>query len=137
MRGYLWLALCVGCSGSSSGGASTEQANPCATKNATYLLTFTEQPGGTCGPIPSQVLNINPDATITSSASITCASGSESGCTARGTDCTWTSQGYSFTETYETTFASDGSSAKGVATITGTGNGQSCASTYDTSFVRQ
>jgi hypothetical protein len=137
MRRFLWLGVCVGCGGSSNGGPSSEAANPCATPNSTYLETLTEQAGGTCGAVPSQVINVNADGTIALPTSITCASATQTGCTARDSGCTFSNQGISFSETFETTFASDGSSAMGILTLSGMGNGESCSSTYDVSIVRQ
>jgi hypothetical protein len=131
------LSTLPACSSGSGVQTFSEQANPCATRNATYLETGTEQPGGTCGPFPSQVVNIGADGSLTLPSSISCASFSQDGCTARATDCTFSSQGYDFTETFETTFASDGSSAQGILTISGTGHGQTCSSTYDVTMTRQ
>jgi hypothetical protein len=140
--GLLCLTLlsggALGACGSDSATASPTKvaANPCATPNSTYLQTFTEV-SGNCGPIPSAITNINADGTITQTTSITCANVTQSGCTARDTDCTWSSSGFSYSETFETTFAQDGSSATGLATLTGMGNGQSCSETYNLSLVRQ
>jgi hypothetical protein len=138
--GLVLLGICVGtvaCSSTSGTGPGTETANPCATPGASYLESFVEQSGGTCGAIPSEVVNINPNGTLTTATPITCAKVTQTGCTAQDTDCTFSSMGYNFTNTFDVTFASDGSSASGVATITGSGNNQSCASTYNISFVRQ
>ena len=134
------LLAVTACGSGGSGGASgttNEQANPCATKGASYLETLTEQAGGTCGAITSQVVNINSDGTLTTSTPITCAHVSQTGCTAQDTDCTFTSMGYNFTETFDVTFASDGSSAHGLITISGSGNGMSCTSTYTVTFAKQ
>jgi hypothetical protein len=117
------------------GGSSNNQANPCATKGATYLATFTEV-SGTCGPIPSQVVNVNPDGTITDTSNETCASVYQQGCTATRNSCTWSSQGFNFTSTSSVTFASDGASASGIVTLSASGAG-SCAETYNVSYVRQ
>lgn len=140
LRVMMCVTLLVSCgssgTGSSSSGTTTESANPCATKGATYVETFTQQ-SGNCGPIPSQVININPDSTVTTSVQISCAIQTQTGCKVQVTDCTWTSQGYMFTETGETTFAQDGSSATGIFSITGMGNGQSCSSSYSIEIVRQ
>jgi hypothetical protein len=127
--------LLVACSSNSSG-TSTPSANPCATKNATYLETLT-QVSGNCGPIASQVVNISAEGTVVLPAQVTCASLTETGCTTRATDCTLTTQGVTFTETFESTFASDGSSATGIVTLTGSANGGSCTSTYDITMTRQ
>lgn len=131
------MACSSGGTGSGSNGSSTQPANPCATKNATYLEMVSQQPGGTCGQVNSQVINVNADGTITLPTTITCASLTVTGCTTRGSDCTYTSNGDSFTENFETTFAQDGSSATGVLSISGMGNGASCSSTYDMTATRQ
>jgi hypothetical protein len=131
------LTACSSGSGTSGNGSGSEPANPCATKGASYLETLTEQAGGTCGTVSSQVVNVNSDGTITTSTPITCAHVSQNGCTAQDTDCTFSSMGYDFSETFDVTFTSDGSSAMGLVTISGSGNGQSCNSTYNVSVTRQ
>ena len=134
----LAVATVVGaCGGSSNSNGPTQRAaNPCATRGATYLVTFVQM-SGTCGPLASQVINISPSGTVTSAVPITCASGNQSGCMAQENDCTWTANGFSYTATTDTTFAQDGSSATGLESITATGNGTACASTYDVTFTRQ
>lgn len=131
------LVALVACSSASSGdsGQYPEVSFPCSTPNVTYLITFTEQ-SGTCGPMTSQVVNTDA-AGLTLATNESCQSQTTSGCTVRGTDCTWTDGGISYTKTFEITFTGDGSSASGVNTISMTGNGQSCTSTYSTSFMRQ
>jgi hypothetical protein len=132
------LVVLPACSSSSAAsGPSSEPANPCATKGASYLETLVEQAGGTCGPITSQVVNINSDGTITTSTPLSCAHVSQTGCVAQDTDCTFSSMGFDFSETFDVTFTSDGSSASGLITLSGSGNGQNCASTYDVTFARQ
>jgi hypothetical protein len=135
------LLSVAGCSSSSSPSSgntsSSEIANPCATKGASYVESFVEQQGGTCGPISNVLVNVNSDGTITTSTPITCAHVSQNGCTAQDTNCTFSSNGFDFTETFDVTFADDGSSAHGVVTISGSGKGQSCTSTYDVTFTRQ
>jgi hypothetical protein len=118
----LFALLVAGCSGSS--GPSDHSANPCATPGATYVEVFT-QTSGNCGPIPNQVINVSPGGDVTASSTISCASSNQNGCTATGSDCTFTSQGFDFTETYSTTFASDGSAAMGVLSLSGNGMGMS------------
>jgi hypothetical protein len=135
-RAFLVCLLGMGMTGLACGGSSNSAANPCATKGATYLATFTEV-SGNCGPIPSQVVNINPDGTITSSVNETCGSVSQQGCTGNRNDCTWTSQGYNFTSTSSLTFSADGASASGIATVSASGGGLSCVETYKLSYVRQ
>ena len=71
--GVLTLFACGGSSNSIA-------ANPCATKGATYLATSTEV-SGNCGPVASQVVNVNPDGTITSRAAKRAGARSVQGCT--------------------------------------------------------
>jgi hypothetical protein len=133
----LILPALIACGGSDgAAGPTNAPANPCATPNSTYLQTFVTG-SGNCGDIPSVIVNINADRTITQTTPVTCANVTQTGCTARDTGCTFSSDGFAFTETFETTFANDGSSATGLITITGTGNGQSCAGTYRVTMVRQ
>jgi hypothetical protein len=122
--------------GSSSSSPTSAKANPCATRGASYLEAFTEE-SGNCGTIPSELVNVGSDGTLTESTPITCATVSQTGCTARDSDCTFSSMGYNFTETSDVTFTADGSSASGVVTLSGSGNGQVCTSTYDITFTRQ
>ena len=135
----LVLAL-SGCGGSDTGrsGPSDAPANTCATKNASYLETLTELPGGTCGRGSLQSININADGAFTSSNPINCEHVSQTGCTATDTGCKFSSQGVDFAETIVTTFTEDGSSASGLLTLSSHhGNGESCASTYGVTLVRQ
>lgn len=112
-------------------------ANPCATRGSTYLQSSTEI-SGDCGPIPDQIVNINPDGTITQDTPLTCDSVTQEGCTARDTGCKWTtSEGVSWAMTFETAFKADGSSATGIEMIRGSGNGQTCTSTYNVSMTRR
>ena len=116
-------------------GGSSNHANPCATKGATYLATYTAI-SGNCGQIPSTIVNVNPDGTITNANQIACASEYDQGCTHTANSCTWSSQGYNFTQTSSVTFSSDGASASGIVSLSASGAG-SCAGTYNVSFVRQ
>jgi len=136
--GLLSISTLPACSSSDSSAkeSMSAQANPCATRNSTYLETLTEV-SGNCGSIPSAIVNVNADGTLTESTTITCASTSQTGCTARNSDCKWSANGIDFTETFETTFEQDGTSATGLLTLSGNGNGQSCTETYNVSFVRQ
>ncbi len=135
----LTLPAVVACGSTTSSGTSgpqQEMANPCATRGATYLESFV-QVSGTCGAIPSEIINISSNGTITTTSAVTCASVSQTGCTAQDSDCTSTANGYSITATTDVTFASDGSSATGLETVSMTGNGTSCTSTYDVTATRQ
>ena len=87
----LVLASAACSSSTESPGPTDEAANPCATDGASYLETLVEESGGTCGPIPSELVNVNPDGTITTPTPITCAHVSQTGCTAQDTDCTFSS----------------------------------------------
>jgi hypothetical protein len=131
------ILLLAACSSNTSGGPANEQANPCATPGATYLMSFSEEAGGTCGPVSSQIININSDGTISTPSSVSCANVTQDGCTAKDTDCTETVNGGTATVTTDVTFSSDGSSASGLETLTVTSNGQSCTSTYQVSATRQ
>ncbi len=89
-------------------------------------------------------IEVNADGTLDPPANVACASITVTGCTTRGTDCTYTSNGQSFTENFEITFAEESVAATGTTSITGMGNGvtgtvpgQSCSSTYDVSATRQ
>jgi hypothetical protein len=132
------VVVLVAC-GSSSKSSSEQQANPCATRNATYLETFTEMAGGTCGPIAQEIVNIGSDGTISNGASISCAMTQQDGCTARDSGCTTTtSNGCTATIQTDVTFAADGSSASGLESVTVTcPSGSSCGSTYQVSAQRQ
>ena len=125
----LALSLCLVACGPS-------RANPCATPGASYLASFAEV-SGNCGPIPSQVVNINPDGTVSGGTSMNCAGQSQQGCTANLTDCKWSAKGYDFTMTSHVTFASDGSSASGLASFGASGNGVACSETYQLTYARQ
>lgn len=138
-----------GGNGSSDGGPSLQPPNQCATMNGTYSAGLSEQPGGTCGsyvPSPfcqkgaSEVspceMKVNADGTIDLPTNMTCASLTVTGCTTRGSDCTYTSNGESFTENFETTFAESGIAATGTISITGMGDGQSCSSTFNVTATR-
>lgn len=137
MKQYALLCLIVvGCGSDSGNGHVNLSANPCATPDSTYYESCVEE-SGTCGPIPDQVVNISPSGTFTSKANISCAESTQNGCTARDTDCALSSNGVSINETFETTFAEDGSSATSVITMTMNGYGQTCVSTYNCTMTRQ
>lgn len=75
---FTLFSMMVACGGSPAG-QTTDAANPCATKGATYLMQPTELPGGTCGALPSGIVNIGADGTVVGS--ITCARITQDGCT--------------------------------------------------------
>lgn len=127
----------VGCSSDDSSGGSSgvpNEVNACATKGATYLVHQEERPGGTCGAIPDQIVNID-DPSITA---FTCESVTQENCVARGTACKTHEKGCDVTNTYMTTFAADGSSAESVETYNiSCSDGSYCTSTYDAAMTRQ
>jgi hypothetical protein len=134
------MTACIVLGCSSKDGGSTPQANPCATKGASYLLTFTEMSGGTCGPVPNQVLNINSDSDGTNNNGVNpCASSELTGCTTRDSDCTSNVNGISCTFNTESTFSSDGATLSGMETLSCTygSPSQSCTSTYSITGMRQ
>ena len=130
-------ATLLGCSAADDGDSKPDgvrnQINDCATRGASYLNTFQEHSGGTCGPIPDRVVNID-DPAITAS---TCSSVTQENCVARATACKYSDGGCDFTETYMTTFAQDGSSAAATASIwIECSDGSYCSSTYDVTMRR-
>lgn len=121
--------------GSTKSQVTTSKANPCATPGATYQVHFVEQPNGTCGTLSDQIININPDGTI--NVSFSCEKVVASGCTVQGTNCVGEADGVSCTGTSDSTFASDGSSASGVETLSCSDSTSGCTSTYQVTFTRQ
>jgi len=119
------------------GGNAAPRANPCATPGATYLEHFVEGSGGTCGPISDEIININADGTIASTTQISCQTESQSGCTAHNTGCSTMTNGTTCSATTDVTFASDGSGATGLETITCSNSSASCTSTYTVTLTRQ
>ncbi len=81
-------------------------------------------------------MKVNADGTISLPTNMTCASFTVTGCTTRGSDCTYTSNGESLTETFEITFAEEGIAATGTISIKGMGDGQSCSSTFNMTATR-
>lgn len=143
-----------GGNGSSDGGPPTQPPNPCATPSTSYGASISARPGDSCISsivVPVQfcdekipcVIDVNANGTLDLPTNVTCASFSVTGCTTRGGDCTYTSDGQSFTESFEITFAEEGVAATGTVSVTGMGNGvagmgsgPSCSSTYDVSASR-
>lgn len=127
-----WLFACfLAC------GSSAPKANPCATPGATYLDHFVEQSGGTCGAIPDTIININPDGTVATTASVSCATKTQTGCTARDSGCTVTTNGTTCTVTTDITYAADGTSATGLESLSCTTGNQTCTSSYSVASRRQ
>jgi hypothetical protein len=131
------LALAAALWACGGGGSTTEPANACATRGATYVETFTELPGGTCGPTPPEIIRVSPGGTISNPQPIKCGMLNQEGCTSHETDCTYASSGYADSFTREMTFTADGSSASGQCTFMATGNGIACTSTYDIAWTRE
>jgi hypothetical protein len=119
----------VGC------GSGSNEANPCATPGATYLFHFVEHPGGNCGPVPDEIVNVNSDGTLSSS--VSCENITQDGCTARDTGCMTSSNGIDCSVTTDVTFAKDGSSASGLETAMCSNSAASCTSTYDVTATRR
>jgi len=112
-------------------------ANECATKGGTYVSTFVET-SGTCGAVPSGVVNVSEAGQVEMLVGVTCASSESEGCTVHNNECTFSEGGLNYSITSSVTFKADGSSANGVEGITITGDGGgSCTSTYAVSLVRQ
>ena len=139
MRGLIVvLAAAVavlGCGGSSNPGHQ-DAGVACIVPDATYLESFTPV-SGNCVPIGPQLVSSGPGGTTTNGAPVSCSSESESGCTVLKTDCTWTSLGYSYVGTSTLTFAPDGSSGVGTASINSNSGCFSCTETYNVSVARQ
>jgi hypothetical protein len=133
----LALAAILGACGGSGGGSTTEPANSCAVRGATYIVTQTELPGGSCGPISPDLITVNQDGTITDPEPTTCAMWSQTGCTSVETNCTYQENGYTDTFTRQLTFTTDGSSATGQCTFSASGHGLSCSSTYSMTVTRE
>jgi hypothetical protein len=115
---------------------STNLANPCATRGATYLFHTVENPTGTCGPIPDQITNVNADGTVPGPG-VSCEAITQNGCTARDTNCVSGSNGNTCYTTTNVTFSDDGATASGLITVRCSNGKTSCASTYGVSARRQ
>ncbi len=135
----LAVAICAGCGSAGPSTAMPSQpmlTDSCATPGATYLESFT-QTSGTCGPVPSEIVDISPEGTVVLASSMTCSSANWTNCTLQYNDCTTNVNGVLYTTTSSVTFAIDGGSASGAASVAATGNGIVCASTYNVTAVRQ
>lgn len=131
------LLIAVAACSSSSGAPGTEEANPCATPGASYLESFVEMAGGTCGPLSNAIVNISSSGTITTETPLTCGSTMQTGCTAQDTDCSFATNGTTCSVTTDVTYASDGSGAMGLETLTCTMGTAGCTSTYQVTATRQ
>lgn len=130
MRYLLGMLVLAGC------GAPPMKANPCATKGATYFNHYVEADNGTCGAIPDAITNVEQDGTIAGDPPV-CDSSTMDGCTVRNTNCKTTTKGVECSLTSSMTFASDGATANGLATIRCSSSATSCASTYQVTMLRQ
>lgn len=137
------LATVAACSDNDGGGGGGEygvpnEINECATPHATYLLSCSERPSGTCGPVQDRLMNIDDPVIV----SARCDSISQENCTARASNCRHTAEVGGYTcglkETYVTTFQPDGSSATSIVSDwIECDDGSFCSSTYDCTMTRQ
>jgi hypothetical protein len=132
-----WLALNA-CGSSSGNSATTELANPCVTKGATYLITFEEQDGGTCGPVPQGVVNVSSTGTVLNGDNFPCASQAQNGCTTQENDCTTTlTGGINCAVTASLTYEDGGAQGTGLEDFVCSGSSFACSSVYHVTEVRQ
>ena len=140
------VLLCVSlfaCSSRSSGAAPDQKdndvarvrADPCATPGATYLVTLTQLPGGTCGPIANQTVTVGYDGTVPAPGP--CGSSTFTGCEEVQHDCYALAMGLTCVMQDDITFVSDGSAASGSETVSCQEGHESCASTYAVEEVEQ
>ena len=130
----LFGVITIGCSSSDSGGITVNQLNPCATRGATYLF-HCKTISGNCGEASDSIINTASDGSDTP---MVCERAEQDGCTARDTNCKSTENGCTGTETFETTFTSDGSSASTTETLSiSCDNGSKCYGTYQCTYTRQ
>lgn len=122
------LAFIAACGGN-------PKANPCATRNSTYLAHFAEQ-SGNCGAVPDQVVNISASGEIVLAPGAACEKSEADGCTQRTSNCTSTSAGVTCTSNGSLEFASGGATASGTASISCMG-AAICTSTYRLTYTRQ
>lgn len=115
----------------------------CVTPGAVYKVHYTEDPGGTCGPIDDSVSDIIPDGGVSISAG--CVSGPAAryqGCSVFIDEvCTQVVQGVTVTSQVEgrNVFSSDGSTASGTLAIhisESLAGGTDCTSTYAVNETR-
>ena len=115
-------------------GGNSNQANPCVTRGASYLVSFTLV-SGNCPALPSGIITVNQDGTIPTAAGQSCTV-NMNGCTSDN-NCSWSANGFNYTSASHVTFASDGSSGSGIATLNVSGNGGACVGTYNVTYTRQ
>jgi hypothetical protein len=122
-------------------GSSQIQADRCATPGASYIMHFAEKAGGTCGPVPDQLMNVSSDGTIDATPSpgstYHCSSIDAHGCTLQKNNCAQTNtDGVTCTADSTVTFTADGSAASGLFSVSCNGAG-ACSSVYSASLFRQ
>lgn len=112
------------------------QANPCATKSASYLQRYV-QTSGNCGAIPDQLVNISADGALVGAKDVTCDDYASDGCTQRNTNCKGPAvNGVTCSATSSLTFVSSGATASGVFSVACTGTAI-CNGSYTITATRQ
>jgi hypothetical protein len=119
--GIVGAIVLIGSFGCSS--QENEANTTCLSGGETYLVSYTEMASGTCGSIPSVIINVNPDGTIELPTGESCASSVVQGCQVQNTDCTWSLNGYNYAMTSDVTF--DYTSGSGLVSL----STDSCSST--------
>ena len=134
------VLISTGCSG------GDDKPEPCslAHRDGTYLQSFTEHPGGTCGPLQDQIVKLDASAgTAMTGVPINCAL--DSADEVSSDQCKLTRAYTCMNSTGSGSVVAISTEQDGGATITGTStttlfdlNGMvRCRSTYDIRFVRQ
>jgi len=127
----------IGCSSGDSGSSPKFEKNACVTAGAAYLFQYTEV-NGTCGSVPDQTVVIPSSGLLaTSSGNTTCSNGPGAhyeGCTVFvDSDCSGSNASlgaFTFEQTGKVTWASNGSSARGLVTWNIVAKAGVCTSTY-------
>jgi hypothetical protein len=122
------------------------QPNECATRNASYLVTFLAMDDPGCGSVPPLVIQVAADGTVADVDGTGCARMQVTGCTNTGGDCV--SQHHfagqpptagvgDCTSDYSLTFSADGSSISGQGTISCALGSDSCRGGYSVTGARR
>lgn len=139
LRGIL-MVTCTGLALACGDSADEQDDLPSACqkeqRQGTFLFTYTEHAGGTCGPIPSAVVSLRPGAVASASngCQVTSEVWTENDCKLEtSVQCPTGSKG---------TFVSrqvsaDGGRLEGIVTYQLESGGSGCVSTYDLLAVRQ
>ncbi|MDB5212645.1 MAG: hypothetical protein JWO86_572 [Myxococcaceae bacterium] len=144
-------AFLFACSGGSSGTASPGAPSVCQKSDriGTYLLTLTEQAGGTCGPVAPSLVSLNPqmgDGGGASNCTIhsdvwsdgDCKNEHTYTCVTRATDATQPSGvGTVTADAVTVQETANGSTIDGTITVALDDPSGGCRSTYAVSYVRQ